>query len=155
VYVRRDGKVIAARVESYQWRPSSFNCNDSYVNLLRADGKKEQLYMQSRMEFYETIEDAINDKRIDIELYNIEAILSVFGFGHNRQVCGVSAIGKMFYKWDGFKATPHFLWSTYTELTWSNQGWSWSFRNERLKNMKLYETEEECIANNAVQVVTF
>lgn len=155
VYVRRCGKVIAARVESYQWSPFSFDSNDSYVNLLRADGKEEQLYMKSRMEFYETIEDAINDKRIDIELYHIEAILNVFGFGYHRSVCGVKAIGKMFYKWDGFKTVQHHLWSTYTELTWSNKGWSLSLREERLKNMKLYETEEECRKDNHVDVITF
>lgn len=155
VYVRRDGKVIAARVESYQWRPSSFNCNDSYVNLLRADGEKERLYMKTHMEVYETIEDAINDKKIDIELYHIECVLSAFGFCYHTSSVGVTAIGKMFYKWDGFKVVPTHIWSCYTELSWNNKGWSWSFRNEKLNDMKLYETEEECRKDNHVDVITF
>lgn len=153
VYVRREGKIIAAKIKSYRWKPSSFNSNDTYVEVYRADGVEEYIYMSSNMEFYATIEDAINNNKMDVSLYYIDAVTTNFGFCYLKDSC-ITALGKIFYRWDGFKAIPTNIWSCYTELIWDNQGWYFKLRKEKLHTI-LYNTEEECRKDNHVDVITF
>lgn len=154
VFLRRNGKVIGARYKGCKSVPNASVHITKHL-FERADGVSENLYVSpSELKaVYPTIEDAIHDtshisyRRVDIA----ELLKERFGFFIEYGPFGTSFVTKK-YKWDGYR--PKEILDTHYNYTVVYDG---EWRLERNKNLKekVYDSYDECIADNVVDVVTF
>lgn len=157
VYLRRDGKIVAAK---YLGLISKANgCGDTTIHrFYRADGQTDLLIITCGnlkhicKRVYKTIEDAIHDvnpiayKRADIT----ELTIDVFGFSHERSVIGGLYLGKTLWKWNGFTSESVHVGQFDFDIEWNGK-WSCKY----IGKGKYYNTQEECMQENHVDVVTF
>lgn len=155
VYLRRDGKVVGAK---YLGLVSNFRGLEiTTLKFHRADGVYESIkvscgYLKdSSNNVYATIEDAIHQIPIKYKVLDITDLMTqTFGFTFMVTGLGRKTLGKTIWTWDGFKPQFEHLWHANYRIIY-NGDWVC----ECIVNKKYYDTEEECRANNHVDVVTF
>jgi hypothetical protein len=155
VYLRRDGKVVGAK---YLGLESNFKVGEiTTLRFYRADGIYESIKVccgylkESSKNVYATIEDAIHQIPIEYEVLDITDLMKqIFGFTHMTTGLGRNTLGKTMWTWDGFRPKMGHVWHANYKIIY-NGDWVC----ECLVNKKYYDTEEECRANNHVDVVTF
>ena len=168
-YERRNGIVTAVKVLSFIYGGQGDKANDtSYVTLLYPTGEKETRYLYRGSAcrathpsplLFKTIEDCISGEDSD-------AIS--FGYitdGELSMLCGMKAykcwtdFGFQYFavkkwEWDGFRPVErNFSLSNYIFIK-DEDGYH-AVLKDSCKDRKLYDTREECAADNLVQVMTF
>lgn len=102
---------------------------------------------------YESVEDYRNNKPI-IDEYgstsncnNSKFLRPLFKF-HRPCNCGGSTYT---WKWNGFQADSYIVNLRNVEWSWDNNGFQCSLNN----HVDCYKSEEDCIKNNQIAIVTF
>ena len=157
VYLRRDGKIVAAKYLGLVSKASG--CGYTTIHrFYRADGKTDSLIITCGnlkdicKKVYATIEDAIHDENpIAYKYADItELAIDLFGFSHERSVIGGVYLGKTLWKWNGYTAK-----SVHVDQFVFDIKWDGKWHCEYIGKEKYYNTQEECMQENHVDVVTF
>ena len=165
LYVRENKTVVAAKIIKYTFGSYKNSFSDaSHAWLLYAGGdgtpKVQYIGCHNDKKFYRTIEDCINDAN-PVEKYfiDIDKVAEKCGMKATREhtQCGYGYYGVWKYKWDGFKPKRVHVMLTEFLLVNDENGWHYeTIKHSREKEpTKYYDTYEECIADNKVQVVVF
>jgi hypothetical protein len=164
VYVKRDGKIIAAKVTEYKYAYQNrkiYKYHDNYkrvesVVLHRADGVDEDLRLVDYTWLYHSIEDAINHRPleiVDIDITNY--LIAKYGFEYQKKD---GCLTKRVYRWDTYNVKAVDLSCKYFIIRCTCNGLSVERKNgiiDYVDMSKFYETEEECRKDNHVDVITF
>jgi hypothetical protein len=152
VYLRRDGRIIAAKFLGLE----DLGSYKTYLNLVRADGVHERLYVgngapTARKSMYRTIEDAIHDNNKVAERYwDISFIMEEFGMYRKVNQIGCTILGKDMWRWDGYQSKCSHMDHQYFKIVWDGE-WHCDYIGRPM----YYDSKEKCIAANHVDVVTF
>lgn len=152
VYLRRDGRIIAAKYLGFE----DFGDYKTYLYLVRADGVHERLYVgcgapTARKSMYRTIEDAIHDNNKVAERYwDISFVMEEFGMYLKVNHIGCTILGKNMWRWDGYQSKCSHLNHQCFKIAWDGE-WHCDYIGRPM----YYDSKEKCIAANHVDVVTF
>lgn len=154
VYLRRDGIVIAAKLQQYEIRTEG-SCAFTTMVMHRADGIDERVYLENERPSYayKTIEDAIHDKRIAITVFSVNDIYEDLGFVERTNSIGRTVYAKIMYKWDGYKATKVCVYADAYILKFVYGDILAEYKSS--DGDKFYETREECMKEHQTKVITF
>lgn len=156
VYLRRDGRIVAAKFLGFE----DFGNHKTYLNLVRADGVHERLYVgvgapTVRKRMYLTIEDAIHDNNKVSERYlDISSVMEEFGLYRKVNKIGCTILGKDMWRWDGYQPKCSHLNHQCFKITWDGE-WYCEFIGGSVGGSVYYDSKEKCIAANHVDVVSF
>lgn len=136
--------------------------SNSYVKILIAGNgdKAEYVYIGSgsTVKFYRSVEDCINDRNpvekcvLDERVIASECGMNVESF---RTDFGMSYCGVYKFKWDGYMPKRIEVALSDYNFVKDENGWHSEFRPYEKNPTKYYDTYEECIADNSVNVVVF
>lgn len=157
VYLRREGKIIAAKYLGLVSKTSGYGNITKHI-FYRADGKEEIINVscgytkEKNKAVYRNIEDAIHGiNSFEYRLVDITNILKeAFGFCHRRTDFGANCLGKVVWKWDGYGAKDVHIGHFSHDIYWDGK-WKCVY----IGNIKYYTTREECMQENHTDVVTF
>lgn len=155
VYIRRNGTIVAARVEKYIVNVDGAIAY-TIIILKRADGfANERLTVEETREsnIYATIEDAIYNRPIAVVCHTINDIYRDLDFVENTDRLGATRLAKIMYKWDGYNAVKVIVYVNAYYLVFDNDGCHVEYKYG--DSDKLYESREECMRNNEAKVITF
>lgn len=155
VYIRRNGAIVAARVEKYR---VSVDGATAYTTIIlnRADGfDNERLTVErtSESNIYATIEDAIYNRPIAVVHTTINDIYRDLDFVEKTDRFRATRLAKIMYKWDGYNAVKVAVYANAYYLVFDNEGCHVEYKYN--SEDRLYESREECMKNNAAKVITF
>lgn len=163
VYARINDIVMAMKITEYKLVRNVFGHINHYAVFKCADGNTIEKLTDSndnRLKLYHTIEDCINQFN-DIPLIWFDlnpTLIRLFNFDSERTCVGYIEFGKTMYYWDGFNVKsvhiPYKSFNMYISEFEIRLERNKSF-NDIYDKYKLYETEEECRADNFVKVMTF
>lgn len=157
VYIRRDGKIVAAKYRGFRSSVSGYGAKTIH-EFYRADGNFEKITfccgclnsISSRVFF--SIEDAIHDlnykepRCIDIT----EMTKDMFCWSHVRTCIGGRELGRTMWRWDGYQPQEVHVSHFDYVITWDGE-WGCEYTGKKT----YYQTKEECLADNHVGVVAF
>lgn len=153
VYIRRNGTIVAARVEKYRVSVDGVIAY-TIIILKRADGgDNERLTVEKASEsnIYATIEDAIYNRPIAVVYHTINDIYRDLDFVERTNSLGATRFAKTMYRWDGYNAVKVAVYANAYYLVLDNDGCHVEYKYKD----RLYESREGCMKNNAAKVITF
>lgn len=163
VYARVNDVVMAMKITEYKLIRNVFGHINHYAVFQCADGnviEKLTYSTDNKFKLYRTIEDCINqNNEIELVWFELNKTLTrLFNFDSERTCVGYIEFGKTMYYWDGFNVKsvhiPYQSFDMYISEFEIRLEKNKSF-NDYYDKYKLYETEEECRADNYVKVMTF
>lgn len=155
VYLRRNKNVVGARYLGVE--VSGVRHITKHI-FYRADGETEKLHVTCgyltdiSKRVYPTIEDAIHDTNpIQYQVVVLNELLKTgFCFTTEVSCIGCMELGKTMWRWDGFQPIPAHIHYSGFKITWDGE---WGC--EYIGDTAYYQTEQECIEDNHVDVITF
>lgn len=163
VYARVYDVVMAMKITEYKLIRNVFGHINHYAIFQCADGnviERRTYSTDNKFNIYRTIEDCINqNNEIELVWFELNKTLTrLFNFDSERTCVGYIEFGKTMYYWDGFNVKsvhiPYKSFDMYISEFEIRLERNKSF-NDTYDKYKLYDTEEECRADNFVKVMTF